>query len=554
MIFRRESIFYALSSLSSILITFLLYSLRDLDDNRLTSWAWTFSPGHLMVFSIGLSLCLLAGWVLIKCRILERYPVQVIMIISYLICMVFWQEPEVIIDASRYFIDAKFLSINGAGYFLRHWGQGISAWTDMPLVPLIYGTLFRIFGEHRLAIQCFNTIIFSSTVLLAYKTGKDISDRETGILSALFLLSIPYLYTQVPLMLVDVFTMFAILLSVYAFMMALRCGGVWIFLSGVSIFLSVYAKYSSLLFLTVLFIQILLHLKDDPVRVLRRASVVGIFSIFLILPFIIYHVDVFDAQVNLLMTYQRAGLKRWSEGYISTFLFQMHPFVSLLAVVSMIHALRRREYRLLGIVFIPAIIFLLGVKRIRYTIPAFPFVCIMAAYGLQCLKGDRLKRCVAIVSMITSIYIATVNYLPFLKNMGMANLMHAGSYMNSIDEDEVTVFVSSPQEKFINPLVIIPILDLYTDRHINFYPGEIIPPPDVQTSSLRFTWEVPLPYFYKKVNGLSDRILIVIKSAPGDILRGSIRGLTTTMNQIASFQSTTERFLFSPAVYIYCRM
>ena len=60
-------------------------------------------------------------------------------IVSFAVSAMFWQEPEMIVDASRYFTQAKHLELYGFGYFFREWGNGINAWTDLPAIPFLYG-------------------------------------------------------------------------------------------------------------------------------------------------------------------------------------------------------------------------------------------------------------------------------------------------------------------------------------------------------------------------------------------------------------------------------
>ena len=69
------------------------------------------------------------------------------------------------------------------------------------------------------------------------------------------LLGIPYLLTQVPLTLVDVPTMFFLMLAVYTFLLAVRSGGAArMACSAAAIVLTVLAKYSAWFMLTVLIV------------------------------------------------------------------------------------------------------------------------------------------------------------------------------------------------------------------------------------------------------------------------------------------------------------
>ena len=67
-------------------------------------------------------------------------------------------EPEMVIDASRYFVQAKYFDLFGPRAFFRDWGGALPAWTDLPLPSLLYGAVFRLCGEHRLPQQVFTSV------------------------------------------------------------------------------------------------------------------------------------------------------------------------------------------------------------------------------------------------------------------------------------------------------------------------------------------------------------------------------------------------------------
>ena len=108
----------------------------------------------------------------------------------------------------------------------------------MPLLPFLYGLIFRFFGEVRAYIQIFITFLFAMTVVLTYLIGKDLWDEEIGFSAGLLLLGMPYLLTQVPLMLIDVPAMFFLTLSVFTYIRALKHGGMWLCFSSVAVFLA----------------------------------------------------------------------------------------------------------------------------------------------------------------------------------------------------------------------------------------------------------------------------------------------------------------------------
>jgi len=489
------------------LITFpALYSFRALDDNRLTSWQWVFNgvdASTLFIIQVFGVIFLIAAS---RMPFPERRSSAFLFLFSFILAAPFWSVPEVIVDASRYFTQAKYLEVYGIEFFSREWGKAILSWTDLPLVPFLYGLIFKFLGENRLPIQVFSTLLFSATVVLTARIGKELWDEETGFYGGMLLLGIPYLFVQVPLMLVDVPTMFFFTLSVFAFLRALRGEGVGAILaSSLSLFLVFFAKYSTWPMLSVLAVIIFVFIRGSEQSgsgTILRGVVTFSGALLLIGVVVVYRFEAFSEQIKLLMSYQRPGLGRWEESFISTFVFQIHPFITLLAIVSFLVAIRRRDPKYLIICWLPLLLILFQIKRIRYTIPLFPMVALMASYGLQQIGDRKLKRFVALCIIMSSVVVALFAYLPFTQKTSAANLKQAGEFINTLDENAAEVFTLLPKEPVVNPAVEVALLDLYTRKSI-VYRGEFSAPPgrDMIASPLRFTWEYKNPPYY----GFEDR-------------------------------------------------
>ena len=212
--------------LFAALITFpLQYAGRVLDNNTLTRWQWIFSNESPVTLFLLLVPAVAFAQVLSRFEPDARREPLLLFALAFVAALPAWREPEVIIDASRYFVQAKYLAQNGISGFARGWGGAVTAWTDLPLAPFLYGLLFRGLGEQRIVIQLFTTILFALASVHLYHIGRRLWDRETGFLAGLLLLAMPYLLTQVPLMLVDVPALFLVTLSVHAYLEALERGG-----------------------------------------------------------------------------------------------------------------------------------------------------------------------------------------------------------------------------------------------------------------------------------------------------------------------------------------
>jgi len=480
----------------------VLYLTRHLDDNRLTSWKWVFNgPSPPYFFLVVLVAVLLFAWLLSRFSFYEKGKPLVLFVTSFVMASFFWSEPEVIVDAARYFTQAKHLKVYGVGYFAEQWGKSIFAWTDLPLVPFLYGLVFKFFGEHRILIQALNTVFYSLTVVLTYQLGKTLWNEEVGFWGGILLLGFPYLYTQVPLLLVDVPTMFFFMLAVVTCVYALENGGMnRIVAASFSLFLVFYVKYSSWIMLTVIPVICVYFIFKNPMKTVRRCGVLALLSlIFIGLLFIVYQ-DVFMDQINFLGDYQKPGLKRWSESYVSTFFFQTHPFITAAALISFIVAARKMDFRFIIISFLVLLFLFMQVKRIRYTLPVFPMFALMAAYGIETIQSKALKKHLVFSIVGASFVVAFLGFLPLLKSLGVQNLQQSGKYLNTLPAESFEVFSFAGENAVVNPDLAVPGLDIYTEKKL-FYDKKQISAQVMErakTSPLRFTWEYPMPDYYSK--------------------------------------------------------
>jgi hypothetical protein len=401
----------------AVLLTFLAFFVfRSADDNRLFSWTWVFAGGNASTIFLLLILGIILAFSLARVSLIERGPIAFLFLFSFVTTAVFWSEPELIMDASRYFTQAKHLEVYGIEYFIREWGKDITAWTDLPSIPFLYGLIFTCFGENRIAIQIFTTLLFSGTLVLTYLIGKMLWNEEIGFSAGMLLLGMPFLLTQVPLMLVDVPTMFFLTLSIFTFMKALDQGGVpMIALASLTVFFTFFSKYSTWIMLSVLGIILLVYLKKESTVTFRRSVAVLLLSGLLIGTIAILKFDLISEQIRLLLSYQKPGLGRWGESLISTFFFQIHPFITLAAAFSLFVAFKKRDLNFIIISWLVFFVFVFEIRRIRYILPVLPLLALMAAYGLQKIGSKELRRFIVFTIAISSLTIAIFAYLPFAR-------------------------------------------------------------------------------------------------------------------------------------------
>ena len=556
--FLKKTDYFLLTSLIILLIFPVQYVFRYLDDNRLTSWRWV-SPGHdpAVIFFI-LVAGVIAAYLLSRYSFPERYPAAFLLSASYLSAVFFWREPEVIIDASRYFTQAKHLELYVFNYFVREWGGSINSWTDLPLVPFLYGLIFRFAGESRVFIQAFTTGLFSLTVLLTYLIGKSLWDEYTGFFAGLSLMGIPYLFTQVPLMLVDVPAMFFLTLAAFTFIMALERCGVWIVVSPPAIFLAMLSKYSTWLMLSVLLVILTVYFirkAEDRRKVFNRALIICGITGILLLTFVLYKIDVIWAQINLLQEYQKPGLKRWGESFISTFFFQIHPLVSIYAVYSLYEAIRKKDISYTIIFCLLILVLLLQIRRARYILIVFPMLALMASYGMQGIRVIQVRRFLVYSIVVSSLVVSSLLFFPFLYKMGPVNLKDGGRYLDSLEGGSIEVLTVPGDDLNINPAASVPLLDIFTSRDLlyKYDPGFLPTFQRIKESPLRFTWEFQNPEYYTTDLKLfkENRAMVLLSNGPVSQLTQDVVKKLERYKKTRTFASTTSIFRYSPVVMIY---
>jgi hypothetical protein len=546
---KDKNINLLLVALLALLVFFFLYNFRYIDDNRLTSWEMVFASIEPLSLAPMLLAAVLLSYVLSGVSL----PRPLILFgVSFAVGCLFWREPEVLVDASRYFTQAKHLELYGVGYFLREWGGQIMEWTDLPLVPFLYGLVFKVFGETRAFIQALTTLMFSSTVLFTYLLGRDLWGEETGFAAGALMMAMPYLYTQVPLMMVDVPSMFFLTLLIYAFHRVLREGGVpMIALSALALTATVLSKYSMWLMLSVLAVIFVCGIVQagcgSRLSVTKRALAVVAVGMIIPLAFFIYKFEVVSGQIGLLFEYQKPGLSKWTESFKSTFLFQVHPFVTVAAIYSVFAAAGKKDLKYPAIAWLVALLVVMGVRRSRYLLPVFPMIGLMASYALRELKDARLRRFVVYLAATVSVVISAFAYVPFLRTNAISNLMYAGRYLNTLEGEDVRVF-ALPQRSVVNPAVSVPLLDIYTNKNIAFrYDYEPRLEGDkLARSPLRFTWEYRNPEYYRPEGEGQPLVAVIARDLGADA------GINLKQYRLLKgFDETARLYRYRPFVNVY---
>jgi 4-amino-4-deoxy-L-arabinose transferase-like glycosyltransferase len=555
---QEEPLGVVLISLCALVTLLGLYTLRSLDDNRLTSWWWVFDSIAPFAFFLMLVAGIALAYGISRLSFRGRAAVPLLFMAAFLVTAGLWQQPEVIVDAARHFMQAKYLELHGIGYFLLAWGNEIPAWTDLPLAPLIHGIIFQVFGESRVAVQVFTSLLFSGTVVLTYLIGKTLWSRDLGLFAGILLLGMPYLLVQVPLMMVDVAAMFFLTLAVFATIAAVTRGGPLLCLmASVAITLAMLAKYSNWVMLSIVPVIVLTHARLGWKVVFLRAAAVALGVLVLMGAFLYAKFDVVAGQISLLRSFQVPALGGWGESLLSTFFFQIHPFVTIAAVLSAYLAVKRKDasYAIIGWMLL--VVMVLELQRIRYLLVVLPMLALMAAYGLEVIKRVEYRKFVAANAAVTAVLIVAVGYLPFFQSMSANNIKQAGAYLDSIGAGTTEVHVLPHTASSVNPEIAVPLLDLFTEQQLVYRTDagtahaartndELLP--------WRWTWEVASTEYLLPAGtaGVTPTVVVIQSEADQpvpDYLMKRIDGYSLEKE----FADTSRVFRYKSIVRIYQR-
>lgn len=525
---------------------------RGFDDNRLVSWQWTYADASPLALLPLVLACLALAYAIAHLNWPRRGSTAALCALAFAAAAVGWSAPQVIVDSARYVTQAQALAQGGVGHFLAEWGGAIPVWTDLPLVPLLYGLVFSAFGDPLLGVQLLTTLAFVGTVALTCSIGRRLWDDSVGLLAGALLLAMPFLLTQVPLMLVDVPAMFFLAATVYGSLRAGRSGGAWLALAAAAAAAALLTKYSLWPMLSVVPLAMLAQAQPGAAVRARRIAAVALGAALLAGVFLLWKFDVVSGQLALLRDYQAPGLLRWQESWVSTLLFQVHPFVTLAAGVGAAVALWRRDPRFVLVAWLPLLALGFGVQRSRYLVPVLPMLALMAAYGLAAVPQPHTRRFIAAAAVVTALAIGLGAYLPFLQHTSAVNLKHAGEYLDTLAVPSAEVVTLAQPAAAIHPAVALPLLDLYTRTELVHRGEALMPPAGFERSALRFTWEFPLARAYQTATPDPATVVLIAAERTPALPAALVRRLEG-LQRVRSFEATDGVFDFQTFVAVYRR-
>jgi len=320
-------------------------------------------------------------------------------------------------DESHIFAAARIVAEQGLSSFFANYAQ--IPWLGVqhpPLVILLYGLLFSVFGPELLAPRLASFLLSLAVLWLTYRLGSELYDRSCGLLAAAWLLFTPFFFRVGTTAFIDMPVTFCFVLANFLTLRLLRRPTYWLAGGiGLCIGAGLLCKYTMVfIYPVVLFAclasgQLRLLIPYVTVIVLVSMSVLGVWLGYAA------HLGVFAAQQKIITTRARSGLttpigRKWLLQVLSLRLPSGIGVYNLPLLFYGGWQLRQRRARsdVFILVWIVAVFFplMLTIPGPRYFLPAFPALAIAMARGFLCV-GEGAERIV----LLTLLYWLGALYL-----------------------------------------------------------------------------------------------------------------------------------------------
>lgn len=199
-----------------------------------------------------------------------------------------------ILEGKGFISSAYYRELIGKPYYpFTEIGQPTAV--KMPLYPIFLAIIYLIFGHYYTVAIIIQLLMYSVGTLLVYAIGKDIYNKNVGIIaSGIFSLYPHYIYYSSQL-LTENLTTFLLLLSVFYLIRTNKRGSLLnLVLSGIFIGLTILCRSSWLLFPFGLFCW-LFFLRIDIKEIIKRYLIILIISMAIVSPWFIRNYIVFNA-------------------------------------------------------------------------------------------------------------------------------------------------------------------------------------------------------------------------------------------------------------------
>ena len=309
-------------------------------------------------------------------------------------------------DLSKNPLDYSFAN-NGWSDFIPG-GLYPKAGFRAPLLP--YMISFMYFINFDFLIDFVIPFLGALSAIFVYLLGKELFDKNVGLISALFFTFIPLHVFYSSRVLTDVLLTFFVLLTFISFVKGYEKGYErHKVLFGLFLAISLLARYTALWIIPMFFIYLLV--RDKSFKFLRDKHLwyaVGVFLLTL-LPWFIYGFVEYNNPIGALIHGMKAstywgGVQPWYFFFENWWL--MFSIVGFVFMAGLIYLLYNRKFikkevylLLIWFVFFLSMVIYMPHKEDRFVIPLSPPLIILTAFFVSCLK-KYLRIVVVVITLV----------------------------------------------------------------------------------------------------------------------------------------------------------
>jgi len=453
---------FVLITIATFIIYYILITNSLIDETILYSWAWIVNYFNISIFFVLLFLiCVISFFIAkINFKIKQLHFLIIIFLLAFSLSAFTWHLSNPNPDMAEFFGIAKYVEVNGVFGYLKDFGtNNLRGYRFYSFLPII-GVGFLIFGESPFVAHFITSILCAFIPVLVFLLSKRLFDKKIAFIASFFIISIPIMLIQSSMFLVDVPTIFFVLLALLSFHTFLVNNSfkksLWYYpLSIVTLLFAIGSKTSAILFLFFSFLVIFLIVKKSDDFKINHLSMKTLFMlgitfliicIFVFLKFNFFLVQLpFDlTQANIL------GNPDIRVNSLSYF-FQIQPLIMFLFLASLVFFVLKPSLSklfLLVWIFFP-FIFLYD-TTVRYMFPSFPAIAIAAAFMLSKFKKPLVVFVVSVIFLSSTLSVI-MGYVPLLKHEFYDNnIMLIADYTNKLNVNNAGVYMFYNNSEYKN--------------------------------------------------------------------------------------------------------
>jgi len=478
-------IVFLLIFILTLISYYILIRNSVIDETMLYSWAWIINFLNVKLFFILLVVIFIISIFIarIDFNIKEKHFLLIIFIISFLLSSLLWSSPDPNPDVAEFFGVAKYIELNGLWDYFKSFGtDALRGYRFHSLLP-VFGLAFRYFGESSFIVHFITSALYAFIPVLTFLLAGKLFSKRIAFISSLFVIAMPNMLVQSSMFMVDVPTVFFVLLALFTFYLFLHKKNIFYYpLTIITFLFALTSKRPAILFLILSLPVLFIIVKKSngfKLKHLSMKSFIIFYTLFVLLfVFVFLKVDFFSEQIELDLS--QANIVGNPPHYVNPFsyFFQMQPLIVILFLVSIIFFIIKPKLSYLFLfvwIFFPYIF--IHDTTVRYMLPAFPAIGIAAAFVLAKFKKQIATFAVSLI-ILSSVLSVVMGYIPLLKNEFYDNNIRlASEYVNDLDVETVGVYMHYKGVKYTtSPKTEIYgyVFDYYSDKKVYYDVSESV--------------------------------------------------------------------------------